>query len=97
MHRLLDAMRSDAFVAVKDLLLWRQAVLQELAENAFAEAGIPCLMYGPGPSIGKGNFSMRVEDLVQAARLYALIALHVTSQPRAQRPRAGAVDGRPVS
>src|SRR5436305_1305218 len=70
--------------------LWRDL-------NAFAEAGIPCLMYGPGPSIGKGNFSMLVEDLVQAARLYALIALHVTSQPRAERPRAGADNRRPVS
>jgi acetylornithine deacetylase/succinyl-diaminopimelate desuccinylase-like protein len=70
--------------------LWRDL-------NAFAEAGIPCLMYGPGPSIGTGNFSMRVEDLVQAARLYALIALHVTSQPRARRPRAGADNRRPVA
>ncbi len=69
--------------------LWRDL-------NAFAEAGIPCLMYGPGPSIGRGNFTMRVEDLVQAARLYALIALNVTSQPRATRPRAGAA-ARPAS
>lgn len=46
--------------------------------NAFTEAGIPCVMYGPGPSIGDGNFAIRVADLVQAARAYALIGLLVT-------------------
>jgi acetylornithine deacetylase/succinyl-diaminopimelate desuccinylase-like protein len=55
--------------------LWRDL-------NAFAEAGIPCVMYGPGPSVGHGDFSIRVGDLANAARLYALIALGITSLPR---------------
>jgi hypothetical protein len=50
--------------------------------NSYAEAGIPCVMYGPGPTTGAGNFAMKVEDLVHAARLYARIALGVTAQPR---------------
>ena len=53
--------------------------------NAFAEAGIPCVMYGPGPSTGTGTMSIRVDDLVQAARVYAALALEVTSMPRGQR------------
>jgi acetylornithine deacetylase/succinyl-diaminopimelate desuccinylase-like protein len=50
--------------------------------NSYAEAGIPCVMYGPGPTTGSGNFAMRVEDLVHAARLYARIALNVTARSR---------------
>jgi acetylornithine deacetylase/succinyl-diaminopimelate desuccinylase-like protein len=52
--------------------------------NSFAEAGIPAVMYGPGPTTGTGTFAMKVEDLVHAARLYAAIALNVTAQPRRQ-------------
>jgi hypothetical protein len=48
----------------------------------FNAMGIPSVMYGPGASVGGGNMSMRIQDLVNAARLYALIALDVCSQPR---------------
>ncbi len=47
--------------------------------NTFSEAGIPCVMYGPGPSTGFGNFAISVADLVAAAKAYALIALAVTN------------------
>ncbi len=50
--------------------------------NCYAEAGIPCIIYGPGPSTGHGAMAIRVDDLVQAARAYALIALEVTAWPR---------------
>jgi acetylornithine deacetylase/succinyl-diaminopimelate desuccinylase-like protein len=50
--------------------------------NCYAEAGIPCVIYGPGPSTGHGAMAIRVHDLVQAARAYALIALEVTGWPR---------------
>jgi len=53
--------------------------------NLFAEAGIPCVMYGPGPSTGTGEMSIRVADLVEAARVYALLALEVTSLPRSTK------------
>ena len=50
--------------------------------NVFNEVGIPAITYGPGASVGGGNFAMRIEDLVTAANLYALIALDVCNQPR---------------
>lgn len=50
--------------------------------NPYAEAGIPCVIYGPGPSTGHGDMAIRIADLVDAARAYALIALAVTSTPR---------------
>lgn len=62
--------------------LWRDL-------NSFAESGIPCVMYGPGPNIGTGNFTIKVADLVDAARAYALIALEICSTPRSERQRDG--------
>jgi len=53
--------------------------------NCFAEAGIPCVMYGPGPTTGTGTMAIRAEDLLSAARVYALLALEVTSIARAER------------
>ena len=50
--------------------------------NVFNEMGIPAITYGPGASVGGGNFAMRIEDLVAAAKLYALIALDVCNQER---------------
>ena len=50
--------------------------------NVFNEMGIPAITYGPGASVGGGNFAMRIEDLVTAAKLYALIALDVCNQER---------------
>jgi acetylornithine deacetylase/succinyl-diaminopimelate desuccinylase-like protein len=45
--------------------------------NLFSEAGIPCVMYGPGPSTGFGTFAISISDLVAAAKAYALIALAI--------------------
>jgi hypothetical protein len=50
--------------------------------NLFAEAGIPCVMYGAGPTTGTGTMSIRIEDLVQSARAYALLALRLTAIER---------------
>ncbi|MDR5684438.1 MAG: M20/M25/M40 family metallo-hydrolase [Armatimonadota bacterium] len=50
--------------------------------NVFNALGIPAVIYGPGPSVGGGQFAMRIDDMVDAARAYALIALDVCNQPR---------------
>ncbi|MGZ4203147.1 MAG: M20/M25/M40 family metallo-hydrolase [Thermoleophilaceae bacterium] len=50
--------------------MWRDS-------NVFIEAGIPTVVYGPGASVGGGNFSMEIDDLVTAARVYAAIAIEV--------------------
>ena len=50
--------------------------------NCFNEMGIPSVTYGPGISVGGGNFGMRIADMVTGARLYALIALDLCNQPR---------------
>lgn len=64
--------------------LWRDI-------NSFVESGIPCVMYGPGPNIGSGNFTIKVADLVAAARAYALIALSICSTPRSARRNTAGV------
>jgi hypothetical protein len=43
----------------------------------FIEAGIPTVVYGPGASVGGGNFEMEIDALLKAARVYAAIALEV--------------------
>jgi hypothetical protein len=43
----------------------------------FNEVGIATVVYGPGASVGGGNFAMEIEALVQAARVYAAIAIEV--------------------
>jgi acetylornithine deacetylase/succinyl-diaminopimelate desuccinylase-like protein len=50
--------------------MWRDS-------NVFNEVGIPTVVYGPGASVGGGNFAMEIQDLVQAARVYAAIAIEV--------------------
>jgi acetylornithine deacetylase/succinyl-diaminopimelate desuccinylase-like protein len=55
--------------------------------NSYCEAGIPCVIYGPGPSTGHGAMAIAVADLVAAARVYALIALQATAIPRARGPQ----------
>jgi acetylornithine deacetylase/succinyl-diaminopimelate desuccinylase-like protein len=50
--------------------------------NCFNEMGIPSVTYGPGISVGGGNFGMRIADMVTGARLYALTALDLCTQPR---------------
>jgi acetylornithine deacetylase/succinyl-diaminopimelate desuccinylase-like protein len=50
--------------------------------NCFNEMRIPSITYGPGVSVGGGNFGMRISDLVLGARLYALTALDLCNQAR---------------
>jgi acetylornithine deacetylase/succinyl-diaminopimelate desuccinylase-like protein len=50
--------------------------------NCFNEMRIPSVTWGPGISVGGGNFGMRIADLVTGARLYALTALDLCSQDR---------------
>jgi hypothetical protein len=50
--------------------MWRDS-------NVFNEAGIPTVVYGPGASVGGGNFAMEIDALVQAAKAYAAIAIEV--------------------
>ena len=50
--------------------MWRDS-------NVFNEAGIPTVIYGPGASVGGGNFAMEISALVNAARVYAAIAIEV--------------------
>jgi acetylornithine deacetylase/succinyl-diaminopimelate desuccinylase-like protein len=50
--------------------------------NCFNEMRIPSLTYGPGVSVGGGNFRMPIETLVTGARLYALTALELCNQDR---------------
>lgn len=50
--------------------------------NCFNEMRIPAITYGPGVSVGGGNFGMKIADLVTGTRLYALTALDLCSQER---------------
>jgi acetylornithine deacetylase/succinyl-diaminopimelate desuccinylase-like protein len=50
--------------------------------NCFNEMRIPALTYGPGVSVGGGNFRMPIDTLVTGARLYALTALELCNQDR---------------
>jgi len=49
--------------------------------NVFNEVGIPAVCYGPprqrDPYSGAGNRAMRIADLVQAAKVYALAAAEI--------------------
>lgn len=50
--------------------------------NCFNEMRIPAITYGPGISVGGGNFGMKISDLVTGAQLYALTALDLCNQDR---------------
>ena len=50
--------------------------------NCFNEMRIPAITYGPGISVGGGNFGMRIADMVTGAQLYALTALDLCNQGR---------------
>jgi hypothetical protein len=50
--------------------------------NCFNEMRIPAITYGPGVSVGGGNFGMKIADLVTGTRLYALTALDLCNQER---------------
>jgi acetylornithine deacetylase/succinyl-diaminopimelate desuccinylase-like protein len=63
--------------------MWRDHI-------AFIEAGIPALTYGPGGATAGGILGMRIADLVQAARSYALIVLDVCCRPKERASLAAA-------
>jgi acetylornithine deacetylase/succinyl-diaminopimelate desuccinylase-like protein len=48
--------------------MWRDS-------NVFIEAGIPTVVYGPGASVGGGNFAMEIKAMVDAAKVYAAIII----------------------
>jgi acetylornithine deacetylase/succinyl-diaminopimelate desuccinylase-like protein len=48
--------------------------------NAFNESGIPAAQYGPGAGMGGGNYSLKIDDAVTAAKVYAGIALDLCNQ-----------------
>ncbi len=50
--------------------MWRDS-------NVFIEAGIPTVVYGPGASVGGGNFAMEIDDLLTAAKVYTALAIEV--------------------
>jgi len=50
--------------------------------NCFNEMRIPSITYGPGVSVGGGNFGMPISTLVTGAQLYALTALDLCGQER---------------
>jgi acetylornithine deacetylase/succinyl-diaminopimelate desuccinylase-like protein len=50
--------------------------------NVFNEVGIPSLTYGPGASVGGGNLSMRIADLMDGARVFALIICDICNRDR---------------
>jgi acetylornithine deacetylase/succinyl-diaminopimelate desuccinylase-like protein len=48
--------------------MWRDS-------NVFIEAGIPTVVYGPGASVGGGNFAMEITNMVNAAKVYTAIII----------------------
>lgn len=53
-----------------EVSMWRDT-------NAFNEMGIPSLTYGPGSGAGGGNMYLKLDDMVNAAKIYALTALQI--------------------
>ena len=52
--------------------------------NCFNEMRIPAVTYGPGISVGGGNFGMKIGTMVTGTQLYALTALDLCRQ---EKPR----------
>jgi acetylornithine deacetylase/succinyl-diaminopimelate desuccinylase-like protein len=54
--------------------------------NVYNEMGIPAVKIGPrGKRIGPRREEIDVEEMVRAAKIYALAALDVCSRPRSSR------------
>jgi acetylornithine deacetylase/succinyl-diaminopimelate desuccinylase-like protein len=51
--------------------------------NVFNELGIPSLTYGPGPNAATGRGFFTVDEMADAARVYALVALDLCNRERA--------------
>jgi acetylornithine deacetylase/succinyl-diaminopimelate desuccinylase-like protein len=67
-RRVFDAEPGRPVIPVTSM--WRDS-------NVFNEVGIPTVVYGPGASVGGGNFAMEIDAMKQAARVYSAIALEV--------------------
>jgi len=57
--------------------------------NVYAEFGIPSINYGPGGGAGAGQNSLLIEDLVVAAKVYALTAYYVGQLSRESKDGYG--------
>ena len=55
--------------------------------NIYAEFGIPAINYGPGGGAGSGQNSLPVEDLIVAAKVYALTAYYLGQLSREVKGR----------
>jgi len=57
--------------------------------NVYAEFGIPAINYGPGGGAGSGVNGLTIEDLVTAAKVYALTAYYVGQLSRSVKDGDG--------
>ena len=53
--------------------------------NVYAEFGIPSITFGPGGGGGSGTNRLSVNDLIEAAKVYALAAYYVCRRTRSSR------------
>lgn len=68
-RRVFDGEPGEPIPAITSM--WRDS-------NVFIEAGIPTICYGPGASTGGGGkYAMRIETMVDAARVYAGVAMEL--------------------
>lgn len=57
-----------------EVSMWRDT-------NPYNELGIPSLTYGPGGGAGGGTQYFTIDEMVEAAKIYALIALEICNSP----------------
>jgi hypothetical protein len=50
--------------------------------NPYNELGIPSLTYGCGAGAGGGNTFFLVDEMLQAAKIYALTAMDICNRDR---------------
>ncbi len=97
-QRVLDHIDADGLVKVAlaglgldgevELFVYRPAYeadpvkVRPLAAAITRAHEAPALTFGPGVSVGGGNFRMPIATLVTGARLYALTALELGNQDR---------------
>jgi len=51
--------------------------------NVFNEVGIPSATYRPAAGVGGGNYFTTIDDLLQSARLYAMIMMDICNRDKA--------------
>lgn len=57
-----------------EVSMWRDT-------NPYNELGIPSLTYGPGGGAGGGTQYFTIDEMVEAAKIYALLALDICTTP----------------